>query len=68
MIIVRSKDLNPFPYFHKIYNHHYCQIKPSFVYYLHNTPHDYCRFRYELCVLYELELDFLNPFYVDFKS
>ena len=54
--------------FNKIYNHHYCQVKPSFVYYLRSTPHDYSRVRYEQCVLYELELDFLNPLYVDFKS
>ena len=48
--------------FNKIYNHRYCQVKPLFVYYLHITPHDYCRVRYELCVLYELKLNFLNPF------
>ena len=68
MIVVKSKHLNSFLCFNKIYNHHYCQVKPSFVYYLHSTPHDYSRVRYELCVLYELELDFLNPLYVDFKS
>ena len=68
MIVVKSKHLNSFLYFNKIYNHHYCQVKPSFVYNLHSTPHDYSRVRYELCVLYELELDFLNPLYVDFKS
>jgi len=68
MIVVKLNHLNSFLYFNKIYNHHYCQVKPSFVYYLHSTPHDYWRVRYELCVLYELELDFLNPFYVDFKS
>jgi len=68
MIVVKSNHLNSFLYFNKIYNHHYCQVKPSFVYYLHSTPHYYCRVRYELCVLYELELDFLNPLYVDFKS
>ena len=33
-------NLNLFLYFNKIYNHHYCQVKPLFVYYLHNTPHD----------------------------
>ena len=68
MIVVKSNHLNLFLYFNKIYNHHYCQVKPSFVYYLHSTPHDYSRVRYELCVLYELELDFLNPLYVVFKS
>ena len=54
--------------FNKIYNHRYCQVKPLFVYYLHITPHAYSRVTYELCVLYELKLDFLNPLYVDFKS
>ena len=47
-------------YFSKIYNHHYFQVKPSFVYYIHSTPHDYSRVRYELCVLYELELNFFE--------
>ena len=68
MIIVKSNHLNSFLFFNNIYNHHYCQVKPSCVYYLHSTPHDYCEVRYELCVLLELELDFLNPLYVDFKS
>ena len=68
MIVVNSEHLNSFLCFNKIYNHHYCQVKPSFVYYLHSIPHDYSRVTYELCVLYELELEFLNPIYVDFKS
>ena len=68
MIVVASNHLNSFLYFNKIYNHHYCQVKPSYVYDVHSTPHDYCRVRYELCVLYELELYFLNPLSVDFKS
>ena len=62
MIVVMSNHLNSFLYFNKIYNHHYCQVKPPFVYYLHSTPHDYSRVRYQLCVLYELELDFLINF------
>ena len=40
MIVVKSKHLNLFLCFNKIYNHRYCQVKPSFVYYLHSTPHD----------------------------
>ena len=68
MIVAKSNHLNSFLYFNKIYNRHYCQVKPSFVYYLRSTPHDQYRVTYELCVLYELELDFLNPLYFDFKS
>ena len=68
MIVVKSKHLNSFLCLNKIYNHHYCQVKPSFVYYVHSTPHDYCGVRYELFGPYELELEFLNPLYVDFKS
>ena len=60
MIVVKSKHLNSFLYFNKIYNHHYCQVKPSFVYYLHSTPHDLSRVTYELCVLYELKLDLIQ--------
>ena len=32
------------------------------MYYLNNTPHDYYRDRYELCVLHELEFFFLIYF------
>ena len=51
----------------RIYNHDCCQLQPSFVYYLNNTPHDYYRDRYELCVLHELEFYFLNTLDVDSK-
>ena len=51
----------------RIYNHDCCQLQPSFMYYLNNTPHDYYRDRYELCVLYELEFNFLNTLDVDSK-
>ena len=51
----------------RIYNHDCCQLQPSFVYYLNNTPHDYYRDRYEICVLYELEFNFLNTIDVDSK-
>lgn len=67
MTVVKLHHLNSFLYLNMIYNHDCCQVKPSIVYYLHNTPHDYCQVRYELFVLYELELEFLNPLYVDFK-
>jgi hypothetical protein len=31
MIVVKLNHLNSFLYFNKIYNHHYCQVKPSLV-------------------------------------
>lgn len=60
-------NLNLFLYFKRIYNHDCCQLQPSFVYYLNNTPHDYYRDRYELCVLHELQFYFLNTLDVDSK-
>ena len=37
MFVVKLNHLNLFLYLNKIYNHDCCQVKPSFVYYLHNT-------------------------------
>ena len=62
MIVVKLNHLNLLLHFNKTYNHNYCQVQPSYGYHLHSTPHVYCR------VIYELELDLLNPLYVDFKS
>ena len=60
-------NLNCFSISIHIYNHDCCQLQPSFVYYLNNMPHDYYRDRYEICVLYELEFNFLNTLDVDSK-
>ena len=60
-------NLNSFLYFNKNLNHDCCRLQPSFVYYLNNTPHDYYRDRYELCVLRELEFYFFNTLDVDSK-
>ena len=60
-------NLNSFLNSIRIYNHDCCQLQPSFMYYLNNTPHDYYRDRYELCVLYELEFNLLNTLDVDSK-
>ena len=56
MIVVKLNHWNSFLYFNKIYNHHYCQVKPTFVYYL--TAHH----------MITLELDMNYVYYMNSNS